>query len=182
MDVRVSTWNDLSDIKVTILAAFDEGEREEVAQFALGLLDDPTAQPVRSLVAESEEGTVVGHVLFSAVRIEGAKRPVHAAILAPLAVQPEHQSKGVGAMLVREGLSRLRADGVDLVCVLGYPGYYGRFGFEPAGRLGLEAMYPITEGQADAWMVQALRHGVEGEVTGKVVCADTLNRPELWLE
>jgi predicted N-acetyltransferase YhbS len=72
--------------------------------------------------------------------------------------------------------------GVELVFVLGHPGYYPRFGFKPAGVLGFEAPYPIPEKHADAWMVRELRAGIIGSVRGKVVCADTLSRPEYWRE
>ena len=66
--------------------------------------------------------------------------------------------------------------------MLGYPEYYLRHGFKPAGSLGFEAPYPIPDKNADAWMVQALHPNVIGSVCGKVICADTLNKPEYWRE
>ena len=71
---------------------------------------------------------------------------------------------------------------LKLVFVLGHPEYYPRFGFTPAGRLGFEAPYPIPDELAGAWMVQALRSGVIGIISGKVICADALNKPEHWRE
>jgi putative acetyltransferase len=68
------------------------------------------------------------------------------------------------------------------VFVLGHPEYYPRFGFRPAGALGMDAPYPIPERHADAWMVQALRPGLLGQVRGTVRCADTLNDPRHWRE
>jgi len=56
---------------------------------------------------------------------------IKGAVLAPLAVRPEFQAKGVGSVLVRHGLKRLKSDGYDLVVVLGDPDYYSRFGFTP---------------------------------------------------
>jgi len=35
---------------------------------------------------------------------------------------------------------------------------------------------------ADAWMVQALQPGVIDSVSGRVICADALNKPEHWRE
>ena len=66
--------------------------------------------------------------------------------------------------------------------MLGHPWYYPRHGFTPAGILGFEAPFPIPEKDADAWMVQELRSGIIGTVSGKVVCCDALNKPEHWRE
>ena len=95
---------------------------------------------------------------------------------------PKPRRGASGTALIAEGLRILAQDGVDLVFVLGHPGYYPRHGFEPAGRLGLNAPYPIPEIHADAWMVQALRPGLLGTLQGKVVCAQALDSPEHWRE
>ncbi|MBA2894099.1 GNAT family N-acetyltransferase [Nonomuraea soli] len=79
-----------------------------------------------SLVA-TVDGEIVGHVLFTWLPV-GEHR---ALALAPLAVRPGVQGKGVGGELVRQGLARARALGAPAVVVLGDPAYYGRFGFAP---------------------------------------------------
>jgi putative acetyltransferase len=95
---------------------------------------------------------------------------------------PDAQKQGIGGKLIRQGLELLSVSRVDLVFVLGHPEYYPRFGFTPAGRLGFEAPYPIPDKHANAWMVQALRPGVIDTASGKVICADALNKPEYWRE
>jgi putative acetyltransferase len=99
-----------------------------------------------------------------------------------LAVVPDAQNQAIGGKLIGRGLDLLRESGVDLVFVLGHPEYYPRHGFKPAGRLAFEAPYPIPDKNANAWMVQALRPDVIGSVSGKMICADALNKPELWRE
>lgn len=88
----------------------------------------------------------------------------------------------LGGQLIKEGLSQLKKSGVDLVFVLGHPDYYPRYGFITAGVLGYEAPYPIPEEHADAWMVQELKNGIIGKVTGKIQCSEVLNQPEHWRE
>ena len=176
MLVREALDSDLDDVLSVETAAFGH---DEEAGLVRDLLNDATAQPVLSLLA-LENDRAVGHVLFTAVRL--TKSPNTAAILAPLAVVPESQRKGIGGQLVGRGLQLLSKSGVDLVFVLGHPGYYPRHGFEPAGRLGFEASYPIPDEHADAWMVQALRPNVIGSAYGKVICADALDKPEYWRE
>ena len=92
------------------------------------------AQPIISLVAD-DNGTIVGHILFSPVTLTG-----HGDLtimgLAPMAVLPTNQRRGIGSSLVRAGLDRCRQSGCDAIVVLGHPQYYPRFGFVPASRFG----------------------------------------------
>ncbi|KAA3629941.1 MAG: N-acetyltransferase, partial [Proteobacteria bacterium] len=142
---------------------------------------DPTAQPSWSLVA-TKGVDMVGHVLFTTARLQRATRSVGATILAPLSVSPEQQGQSIGTRLVDEGLRTVREAGVDLVFVLGHPGFYSRFGFAPAGALGFDAPYPIPPHNAGAWMVHALRPDLLGRVSGRVICADALDDPGYWRE
>jgi putative acetyltransferase len=64
--------------------------------------------------------------------------------LAPLAVCPSHQHKGIGSALVREGLLACRKRGLGFVVVLGEPAYYKRFGFIRADDRGLRNEFGAT--------------------------------------
>ncbi len=144
------------------------------------LLSDPTAQPTLSLLAFQEK-QAVGHILFSKARLDSAPT-VPAVILAPLAVHPSFQNQGVGRQLVQTGLQILTDSEVALAFVLGYPAYYTRFGFQTASLLGFTATYPILDKNIDAWMVKHLNSNITGKVSGKVLCANALDKPEYWLE
>ena len=179
--MRHALESDSQNISDVVKAAFGVGEGEEIAELVDALSSDPSAQPSLSLVAASD-GHIIGHVLFTAVKIRRAQRPVSAAILAPLAVHPEYQHQGVGSRLIGEGLGRLKAARVELVFVLGYPGYYAKHGFSAAGERGFDAPHAIPPENADAWMVQDLAPGGIGHAGGQVVCADALNDPRYWRE
>lgn len=181
MAIRLATPTDLPAVLRVETAAFGPEEGDIIANLVQDLLADPTAQPVLSLLAMQDD-QAVGHVLFSRATITPPEQSVTAAILAPLAVHPTFQGQGIGGMLINEGLQRLATAGVDLVFVLGHPGYYPRHGFKPAGALGFAAPYPMAALQADAWMVQPLRKGVISRVSGTVMCAEALNKPEYWRE
>lgn len=84
-----------------------------------------------SLVAELD-GVVVGHIVCSAVHIDGA-RDWHG--LGPVSVLPEHQGRGVGSQLVRAALAELDSLGSHGCVLLGSPAYYARFGFTAAAPL-----------------------------------------------
>lgn len=181
VQIRESVESDLQTISDIVQAAFGVTEGREIVQLIEDLAADATAQPVLSLVAAPHEKPV-GHILFSKARIDQEGRKSPAAILAPLAVHPDYQSLGIGGRLIAEGLRQLSLAGVDLVFVLGHPGYYPRFGFVEAGVNGFEAPYAILPRNAGAWMVQALRPGILGAAGGKVICAHALDKPKYWRE
>jgi putative acetyltransferase len=101
------------------------------------------AQPVVSLVAEHERA-IIGHIMFSPVSLTGHP---HLRImgLAPMAVAPQHQRRGVGAALVRAGLEQCKQLGFGAVVVLGHPAYYPRFGFVPSTRFEITSEYDAAE-------------------------------------
>lgn len=178
MQIREASDSDLNDVLCVERAAFGN---DKEAGLVKDLLADPSARPILSLLGFQND-RAVGHILFTKARLMETQDTASLALLAPLAIVPDAQRQGIGGKLIADGLQLLAKAGVDLVFVLGYPEYYSRHGFAPAGRLGIEAPYPIPDEHADAWMAQALRSNVIGSVRGKVVCADALNRPEYWRE
>lgn len=144
MLIRREVPADPEAIRLAVERAF--GRREEAA--LVGALR-AHGRITLSLVAE-ENGQVVGHVAFSPVTI-GVRTGVG---LAPLAVLPACQRRGVGSELVRRGLAECRAARHDFAVVLGEPAYYGRFGFQPAARHGVRCEFDAPE---DAFMILALR-------------------------
>ena len=109
-------------------------------------------EPLISLVAV-EDDQVVGHILFSPVRVECGDRVVHGMGLGPMAVLPEHQRTGIGSELVRVGVSEMRGSCCPFVIVLGHPQFYPRFGFEPASRRGIRCEWEVPD---EAFMILIL--------------------------
>ena len=89
------------------------------------------------LVAE-EDGVLQGHILYSRLWADNAQ--LYAA-LAPMAVRPERQIKGLGSDLVRASLTTAREFGARGVLVLGHPLYYPKFGFTAAMAANVRAPY-----------------------------------------
>jgi predicted N-acetyltransferase YhbS len=78
-----------------------------------------------SLVAV-ERGRIIGTVRLWHVTAGGG-RP--ALLLGPLAVHPDHRSRGIGAALMQRALSDAAQRGHATVLLVGDAAYYGRFGF-----------------------------------------------------
>lgn len=153
--------------------------RPDETRLVRDLLADPTAQPVLSLLAEIA-GQLVGHIFFSAIHPAGSGETERWSLLAPLAVLPDFQGRGIGGALIEAGCGQLATRGTGLVFVLGDPAYYGRHGFRPALPEGLEPPYPVDP--PEAWMVRPLRGDLPETPKGKVRCADALAAEMYWKE
>lgn len=176
--IRPATKEDSAAVAAVETAAFPTPAE---AELVAALLEDPSAQPVVSLLAEAD-GKPIGHILFTGATVVADGARVPASILAPLAVVPEAQRRGVGRALIDAGIDALTSLDIGLVFVLGHIDYYPRAGFRPALPLGLRAPYEIDPAVADAWMVREVRGGLIGTVRGTVRCAESLMHPELWRE
>ena len=127
MNIRETIPVDIKDVLLVEREAF---QRDSEANITRDMLSDPSAEPCVSLLA-FVENRPVGHILFTRGYIEGNPR-IGVSFLAPLAVIPKFQKRGIGGALIKEGIKRLSKIGVDLIFVIGHPEYYPRFGFTPA--------------------------------------------------
>ena len=147
--IRLTTPADHVAIHAVIAAAF---EREDEARLVAQLRDDNNV--LVELVAE-RDGRLIGHVLYSTLRITRTDAALGAAALAPVSVLPEQQRSGVGADLIRAGNARCAMLGVPAIIVLGHPSYYPRFGFSAKLAESLEAPF-----RGPAFMALELEPGV----------------------
>jgi putative acetyltransferase len=155
--IREATPGDYAAIREINRRAF-QGDVE--AQLVDRLRHDGVV--IASLVAV-QDGEIVGHILFSQIAIETGEHAIAAASLAPMAVEPDFQRRGIGSALVRHGLEVCRARGRPVVVVVGHPEYYPRFGFS-AKRAG-NLRGPCS---GEAWMALELVPGALDGIKGEV--------------
>ncbi len=158
VEIRPESPGDRGAIRLVNRAAFD-GDTE--ADLVDALRDGGFVEA--SLVAENDRA-IVGHILFSRVSIVTDTGTVNALSLAPMAVVPSHQRKGVGIKLVERGLELCRAQGRKIVVVLGHPEFYSRFGFSSELAASLESPF----GAGKAWMALELLPGSMKGIEGRV--------------
>jgi putative acetyltransferase len=137
---------------------------DEVAEFVERIRASDEFIPELALVAVDSSG-VIAHVMLSWVGVEGGSR-AKILNLTPMSVRPDRQRVGVGSRLIRDALGRAEAAGEPVVVVEGIPGYYPRFGFEPAGALGFVPPNPNIP--VEAFMVKRLP-GFSPDLAGRIV-------------
>ena len=137
--IRSETQLDVGPITEVTGAAFRTLEiSNQTEQFIIEALRAAQALTL-SLVAEVD-ARVVGHIAFSPVTISDGTRNWYG--LGPVSVLPEYQRQGIGAALIRAGLSRLKAMQAQGCCLVGHPDYYKKFGFENLPGLVYEGVPP----------------------------------------
>jgi putative acetyltransferase len=132
--IRIAVPGDRDDILDIVRVAFSSADRDAHEELDIVLTTwalEATAHELE-LVAVAE-GTIVGHVLAARGDLDGRE----VVGVAPLAVTPSSQGRGVGSALMNELLRRADEVPLPLLVLLGRPAYYGRFGFEPSGPLGI---------------------------------------------
>ncbi|EGQ7834873.1 TPA: N-acetyltransferase [Vibrio vulnificus] len=108
-----------------------------------------------SLVACTDEGEVVGYVMFTPMHFNGEENGWQG--LAPLAVKADYRQQGIASNLINEGLTTLLEFGYPACFVLGDPSFYQRFGFSAAKTLGFDSQWELPDG---AFQAVAMAEGV----------------------
>lgn len=158
MIIRREEARDVDAVRIVNERAFGKPDEARIVDALRGLAD------AISLVAVADN-QAVGHILFTPVSIDQADARLSATGLAPLAVLPEFQRRGIGSALVKAGLDACRVAGYDLAVVLGHPGFYPRFGFVVAADHDLSCAYSAPR---EAFMAIELKPGSLARVRGLV--------------
>ena len=139
-EIREEEPGDQASVRRLNMAAFDNGPEAALVDRLRNSCEDYLA------FVAVEDGMVIGHILFTPVTVDGCG--VIGMGLAPMAVLPSYQRQGIGSQLVRHGLAYLHRSGCPFVIVLGHPGYYPRFGFEPASKYQLSSQWESVPDEA----------------------------------
>jgi putative acetyltransferase len=132
--------DDHSAVRAVHVAAFPTPEEASIVDALRA-----NGHALVSLVARTGDA-VIGHVLFSPVTIEREGVVIGRGVgLAPLAVVPAEQKRGIGTMLARAGLDACRRLGQPWCVVLGDPAYYARFGFTRASDADIANEYGVGD-------------------------------------
>lgn len=118
--IRAATTEDADAISALTDAAF--GTPEE-AQIISRLAAD--GDSLASLVAHNDR-EIIGHIQFFKVWVDGEDV---ACGLGPVSAHPDLQRRGIGAGLIRFGLTLMEGANRSHCFLLGHKDYYPRFGF-----------------------------------------------------
>lgn len=161
--VEIRTENSAQLAELQSIRAVNEAAFGEAAEADLVDKLRSAGHALVSLVAV-RQSAIVGHILFSRMWIDTSSALVSAVALAPVAVVPKYQRRGIGQRLIEQGLDLLRTRGERIVIVLGHASYYPRFGFSTEKAALLESPFP-----REAFMAMELVAGALSRIQGRVI-------------
>lgn len=159
---RQASPNDYDAIHDLVAAAFKTGKMpyDHEENYVRDLRKRKTFLPDLELVAELEE-KIIGHIMFS-------KHPIgehQSLLLSPLCVKLEFRNLSIGEKLVYAGFERASEIGYTSAFLVGYPDYYGKFGFKEIGAFGIVN----DSGISDTFVLGCeIREGGLSEVRGSI--------------
>jgi len=171
IEIRKEQKEDYGQIRIVNNRAFGQPEEGRIVNKIRR-----SCREIVSLVAALDD-KIVGHIFFSPAIIKIPNGNITGVIkgmgLAQMAVSPEFQNRGIGSMLVTEGLNKIKDTKYPFVIVLGYEKYYPRFGFQRALEFGLKSQWDGVPD--DAFMAMILDESVMKDVSGIIKYRDEFN-------
>lgn len=155
MIIRRERAPDRPEVLALIEAAFPEPVE---AQLLRELFASREYLPELSLVAEDDDGSIVGHVIST----RGWIGETPALGLGPIGVTPARQYQGIGSALMRATIQAANGMGEPAIILLGSTEYYPRFGFVPADSMGIISPDPSWGSHFMALPLLAFRPGTRG--------------------
>jgi len=139
---------------------------DKTEQFLVERLRKSTAfVPELSIVAEIEN-KIVGHILLTKIKIVNKDSEFESLSLAPVAVLPEFQNKGIGGKLILYAHEVARNLGYKSIILVGHENYYPRFGYKPTSKYGIKL--PFEAPEKNCMVIELFENGLK-EVNGDVI-------------
>ncbi len=166
--IREERQKDFEKINQVVKAAFKNVEQTDHTEHLLveRLRKSQAYIPALSLVAQTPQGEIVGHLLLSKAHIINGSQSFEVLALAPLSVAPAFQRNSIGSKLIEVAHQRAKKLGYAAIVLLGHKDYYPRFGYKKASLFGVSFPFNAPD---DCCMVAELRKNALRGISG-VVC------------
>ena len=140
--IRQEKAKDYEQVYNVIKTAFEKAEHSDGNEqdLVVALRKSDSFIPELSLIAVNEN-KIIGYILFTKVKIGDNTELA----LAPLAVLPEYQRKGIGTKLIKEGHRIAKQLNYNYSIVLGSNKYYPRLGYIPASKYNIKAPFDVED-------------------------------------
>src|SRR5690554_3889286 len=147
MNIRKEESGDYKEVFDLIENAFENEEySDRKEQFLVERLRRSEAfVPQLSLVAEVD-GQIVGYILMTKIKIvDDHSQMTTSLALAPVAVLPSYQGKGIGGHLIRTAHRKAKELEFGSVVLLGHEKYYPKFGYQMTKEYGIKLPFEVPD-------------------------------------
>jgi predicted N-acetyltransferase YhbS len=178
MDYRMLDKNSKEEVASLFASAFSSSEGEKEGELISNLASRLSSRADNQeiiCIGAYEKGSIIGAIIFTRLSFND---PVTVYMLAPVAVSPTHQGKGVGQALIKYGLNELKNRGVAVAITYGDPSFYSKVGFQPLSENTIKA--PVKLSMPEGWLGQSLKEGPIPTISGRPTCVNEFNDPVYW--
>lgn len=147
INIRKEVQEDFKKVSELIRTAFESEEHSDHEEHFLveRLRNSDAFIPELSMVAEADH-QIVGYILLTKIIIEDENQKNYTSLaLAPVAVSPEFQGKGIGGKLIKEAHQKAKELGFGSVVLLGHENYYPKFGYKLTKEFGIKLPFEVPE-------------------------------------
>ena len=163
---KLSDYNEVYEL-VTISFATNSDDDGTTADYLDQLRKKDTFIPELSLVAEEDNGKIIGQIVLYKMNINTPNGSVTELLLSPICVHPEYFRKGIARAMIEESFRLAKTMGYKAVFLCGEPELYKKFGFKPSFEFNI---FHISDSSKNAgWcmvceLVEGSLKGVAGTV------------------
>ena len=169
MIIRQETPSDYSEVYELVKMSFATVSDSDGTEpdYLNELRTKDTFIPELSLVAENEDGMLVGQIVLYKTTISTQHGELIELLLSPISVHPDYFRRGIARALMERSFEIAKNLGYTAVFLCGDPEFYLKIGFIPTYEHGI---YHITDKEKNAeWcMVRELVAGALEKVSGTV--------------
>ncbi len=142
LKIRQENENDYEEVYTVIKKAFETAEHSDgnEQELVIKLRKSKSFIPELSLVAV-DNNKIIGYILFTKIKIVNNTELA----LAPLAILPEYQRKGIGTNLIKKGHEIANQLNYNYSVVLGNDKYYHKLGYIPASNYNIKAPFEVED-------------------------------------
>lgn len=145
--IRKEEKEDFKKVFELIRLAFENEElSDHKEQFLVERLRNSDAFVLElSLIAEVDN-QIAGYILLTKINIEDKDKNTYTSLaLAPVAVLPNYQGKGIGGKLIQAAHDIAKKMGFGSVMLLGHENYYPKFGYKLTKEFGIKLPFEVPE-------------------------------------
>ncbi|MDY0135672.1 MAG: N-acetyltransferase [Thiomicrospira sp.] len=154
-----------------------EGEQEGalIADLAKQLCQTTRPADLQIYVA-IEDLQIIGCIMLTRLTYPQSEKIVF--MLAPVAVHPNVQRRGIGQALIEFAKTEMKQQGVDVMVTYGDIGFYAKVGFAPVAEVVLPSPMPLSYPQG--WLAQSLKRHEIQPIAGPAECVEAFSNPAYW--
>lgn len=178
MDFKYLSKKDKNKIEKLFTHAFTASEGEKEGNL-IGKLSARLSNEINNLdiycLGAFIKNELVASIFFTKLYYNSN---VNVYMLAPVAVSPQHQKKGIGSSLIKFGLAELKNKAADIVVTYGDPSFYSRVGFQPITEDIIKA--PLKLSMPQGWLGQSLKGKSIKVIKERPSCVEAFKDQVYW--